>query len=66
MTMLVHMDFLDKRNKNIDVAFEEVLELKLVEALLKESGRGDIQFSRTPDAFADRQRLEALMKESGQ
>jgi len=43
---LVHMDFLDKRdNKHVDVTFEEVLELKLVGALLKETGHTP-QFSR--------------------
>jgi len=38
LMVLVHKDFLDKRIKNVDIAFEEGLELKLVGALLKETG----------------------------
>jgi hypothetical protein len=39
LMVLVHMDFLDKRdNKHVDVTFEERLEMKLVRALLEETG----------------------------
>lgn len=39
LLVLVHMDFLDERdNKHGDVNFEEVLEMKLTEALLRETG----------------------------
>jgi hypothetical protein len=54
LMVLASTDHREKRNKGIDVAFEEVLELKLVEALLTETGHWP------PAPFTDNQRLEAL------
>ena len=53
LMVLASTDHREKRNKGVDVVFEECLELKLVEALLKETGKW-------PPAFTENQRLEAL------
>lgn len=39
LVVLVNTDNREKKNKQVDVAFEECLEMKLVEALLKETGK---------------------------
>ncbi len=53
LMVLASTDHREKRSKGVDVVFEECLELKLVEALLKETGKW-------PPAFTENQRLEAL------
>ncbi len=54
LMVLASTDHREKRAKGVDVVFEEVLELKLVEALLTETGHWP------PAPFTDNQRLEAL------